>query len=315
MLDRRRFLGLLGAGLAGAAGARPIGGAAATLPRRVLGRTGVEVSVLAFGAGSHFLSRVGGDEAMVERLVQRALEFGITYFDTAATYSYGGEERLSERLLGRALAPHRDRIFLATKTQARDLDGALRSAERSLKALRTDRLDLLQLHGLESFEELDRIAAPDGALRALERFRDERVVRFIGATGHYDPAVLRAAVERFDLDTLLVSLNAAQSAHPLSMTPGRPLPGFEREVVPAARRKKMGIVAMKVMGQGRLVGDGRATPAELIRYALSLPVAALDIAHTSLEILERNVAAARAFRPMTPAEMAALRRRLEPTAA
>lgn len=312
-IDRRQFLERLGAGLAAAS--LPLGRAEAqpdVLPRRPLGKTGVEVSVLAFGGGSHFLSRIGGDEAKAEQLLLRALELGITYFDTAASYTFRPQERLSEKIYGRVLPPHRARIFLASKTPDRDRDGALRSVETSLKLLRTDHLDLIQMHGLQTLDELDRISAPDGALSALRRLKEEKVVRFIGATGHYDPEVLRRAVERVELDTLLVSLNAAQASHPLSMSPGKPLAAFETDVLPAARRKGVGVIAMKVMGQGSLVGQGesRARADELIRYALSLPVASLDIGHTSLEILEGNVAAARRFRPMNGAEMAALRSRL-----
>jgi aryl-alcohol dehydrogenase-like predicted oxidoreductase len=312
-LDRRRFLQQLGAGFAAVSIGRGLAEAQTGLPRRPLGRTGVDVSIMAFGGGSHFLSRIGGDEGMAERLIARALERGITYFDTAASYTMRPQERLSERIYGRALRPHRSRIFLATKTPDRDRDGALRSVETSLKLLQTDHLDLIQMHGLQTAEDLERLGAPDGALAALHRLKEQKVVRFVGATGHYNPAVLLQAVERFDLDTLLVSLNAAQASHPLSMTPDRPLAGFEEDVLPAARRRGVGVIAMKVMGQGNLVGpeNARARSDELIRYCLSLPVAALDIAHTSLAMLEANVAAARAFRPMNGAEMAALRARLQ----
>lgn len=316
-LDRRDFLKrTVGAGLAAAV--PPLTAARseqASLPRRTLGRTGVEVSVLAFGGGSHFLSRVGGDEQKVEQLIHRALELGINYFDTAAAYTFRPHQRLSEKIYGRVLAPYRERIFLSSKLQERDRDSALRSVETSLKLLRTDRLDLIQMHGLQRVEELDQLAAPDGALAALRKLKDEKTVRFVGATGHYDPEVLRLAVERFDLDTLLIALNAAQSAHPLSMTPDKPLAAFEQEVLPAARSKGVGVIAMKVMGQANLVsGEVRARPEELIRYVLSLPVASLDIAHTSLDILEQNVAAARSFRPMSSAEMNALRARLSEAA-
>jgi aryl-alcohol dehydrogenase-like predicted oxidoreductase len=184
--------------------------------------------------------------------------------------------------------------------------------KKSLELLRTDHLDLIQMHSLQSLEELDQIEAPDGALGALRKLKDEKVVRFIGATGHYNPEVLYQAVERFDLDTLLMSLNAAQTTHTLSMTPGEPLEGFEKKVLPAAAKKSVGVIAMKVMAQGGLLGEGKATPEELIRYALSLPVATVNVAHTSLEILEQNVAVAKSTKPMTGDEMAELRTRLSP---
>jgi aryl-alcohol dehydrogenase-like predicted oxidoreductase len=193
----------------------------------------------------------------------------------------------------------------------------LRSVEKSLELLKTDHLDLIQMHSLSSLDELDRLEQPDGALKALRELREQKVVRFFGATGHYNPQVLLQAVRRFDMDTLLISLNGAQASHPLSMTPDEPLAAFEEEVLPEAVERGIGVVGMKVMGQQNLVGDGagKASAKELIRYVLSLPVAACDIAHTSVEILEQNVAAARSFTPMSGAEMASLRSRLSPSAA
>jgi aryl-alcohol dehydrogenase-like predicted oxidoreductase len=313
-MGRRDFLkAAVGAGLAAAALPRRLAGAA-DLPQRTLGKTGVKVSVLTFGGGSHFLGRVNGDEAVVEKLIHRALELGINYFDTAASYTFRPHERLSETYYGKFLPPFRDRIFLASKSQERGRDAMLRSVEKSLELLRTDHLDLIQMHSLQSLEELDQVEAPDGALGALRKLKDEKVVRFIGATGHYNPEVLYQAVERLDLDTLLMSLNAAQTTHSLSMTPGEPLADFEKKALPAAAKKSVGVIAMKVMAQGNLLGEGKATPEELIRYALSLPVATVNVAHTSLEILEQNVAVAKSYKPMTGDEMAELRARLSPMA-
>lgn len=309
-MDRRDFLKTAGAGLAAAA--LPSEVSATGLPMRPLGKTGERVSVLAFGGGSHFLGRVNGDEQTVEKLVHRALELGISYFDTAAAYTFRPHERLSETYFGKVLPPHRDKIFLASKSRERGGDAVRRSVEKSLELLHTDHLDLIQMHSLQELEELDQIAKPDGAWPALQRLKDEKMVRFVGATGHFNPQVLHQAIERFELDTLLVSLNAAQATHPLSMTPGQPLADFEKKLLPAAKEKGIGIIAMKVMGQGSIVGEGngKASPEELIHYALSLPVASVDIAHTSLPILEQNVAAAKRFRPMSEAEMAELRVRL-----
>jgi len=304
-MDRRGFLKkAVGAGLA--AVTPGLSRAAAELPMRPLGKTGARVSVLAFGGGSHFLGRVNGDEKTVTQLILRALELGIIYFDTAASYTFRPHERLSETYFGRILPPYRARIFLASKSGERTGEGVRRSVDKSLELLRTDHLDLIQMHGLQTLEELDRIAKPDGAWPALQRLKQEKLVRFVGATGHYNPEVLYEALRRFDLDTLLVSLNAAQASHPLSMTPGLPLAGFEKKVLPAAVDKGVGVIAMKVMGQGTIVGEGKskATPEELIHYALSLPVTALSISHTSLSILEQNVSAARNFRPMGKEEMA-----------
>lgn len=307
-MDRRGFLKTaVGAGLA--AVTPPRSGSAAELPMRPLGKTGARVSVLAFGGGSHFLGRVNGDEKTVTQLILRALELGINYFDTAASYTFKPQERLSETYYGRILPPYRDRIFLASKSGERSGDGIRRSVEKSLELLRTDHLDLIQMHGLQALEELDQVAKPDGAWPALQRLKHEKVVRFVGATGHYNPEVLYEALRRFELDTLLVSLNAALASHPLSITPGQPLADFEKKVLPAAVAKGVGVIAMKVMGQGTIVGQGKgkASPEELVRYALSLPVTALSISHTSLPLLEQNVAAARNFRPLGEKQMAVLR--------
>ena len=315
-IGRRDFLKTtVGAGVTAAVASA---GTAQTsvLPRRELGLTGVQVSVLAFGGGSHFLRGVGGSEEKVTELIHRALDLGINYFDTAAGYTFRPHERVSETYYGRILAPHRDRIFLASKAQDRDRDGILRSVDKSLELLQTDHLDLIQMHSLSKIDDLDRVERPDGALAALRELRDQKVVRFFGATGHYNPKVLLEAVRRFDIDTLLISLNAAQAVHPLSMTPGEPLAAFENEVLPAAVEKGIGVIAMKVMGQATIVGngEGQTTPEELIRYDLSLPIASCDIGHTSLPILEQNVAAAKSFTPMSSGEMAALRSRLAPSA-
>jgi len=313
-MDRRDFLKKTAVASLAAAAAptRSVAAETGALPRRPLGKTGVEVTPLAFGGGSHFLGRIEGDEAEARRLIERAFELGIRYFDTAAGYTYKPRERLSETYYGRVLAPYRDQIFLATKSGERDRDGMLRSVEKSLELLRTDHLDLVQMHSLRERDELDRLERPDGGLSALRELREQKVVRFIGATGHYDPDVLLEAVERFDIDTLLMSLNAAQTSHPLSMTPGEPLTAFEEKVLPAAVSKGIAVNAMKVMGQGNIVGggEGAGSADELIRYVLSLPVATAVIAHTSLPILEENVAAARSFRPMDEGEKAALRSRL-----
>ncbi len=312
-MNRREFLTATGAALAATVGSTGTAGAQADrLPRRLLGKTGARVSTLVFGGGSHFLRRVGGNPETVATLINRARELGITHFDTAASYTFAPHERLSERYYGEVLAPYRDEIFLSTKANDRDRDGMFRSVETSLELLRTDHLDLMQIHSLRDLAELDMLESPEGALGALRRLKDQGTIRFIGITGHYSPDVLLEAVRRFDdVDTILLSLNAAQASHPLSSTPGEPLAGFEARVLPAALDKGMGVVAMKVMGQGQLVGDGAmATLAELIRYALSLGVTSVEISHTSLPILEENVAAARSFTPMPAADMHALRARL-----
>ena len=171
-IGRRDFLKTtVGAGLTAAVASSGTS-QTSVLPQRELGKTGVNVSVLAFGGGSHFLRGVGGSEEKVAELIHRALELGINYFDTAAGYTFRPHERLSETYYGRILAPHRNRIFLASKAQDRDRDGLLRSVDYSLELLQTDHLDLIQMHSFSQMEDLDRVERPDGALSALTELRD-----------------------------------------------------------------------------------------------------------------------------------------------
>src|SRR5436305_3123055 len=160
---------------------------------------------------------------------------------------------------GAALGERRREIFLASKTHARTRAGSLRLLDESLRRLRSDHLDLWQLHDLRTTHDLDQIFARGGALEALLEARSAGRVRFLGLTGHHDPAILLEAMRRFDFDTLLVALNAAD-VHSLS---------FIRTVLPEARRRKMGVIGMKVCAQTRLLG--RLSMAEAMGYVLSLP--------------------------------------------
>jgi aryl-alcohol dehydrogenase-like predicted oxidoreductase len=266
----------------------------AKLPHRTLGRTGASVSILAMGCGSRFLA-YPADQATA--VLEKAVGLGIDYLDTA--YSYGDGE--SETRLGRFLATRRKEVFLATKvpTRSRTRDAALREVEGSLERLKTDRLDLLHLHSLGDDADLARIEAPDGALKALYELRDQKVARFIGMTSHTDGAVMAKAIERNDLDCVQMAMNPARAAR------------FEELALPAANRKNLGVILMKVTGQEKLLaGDGPDT-AVLLRYAWSLPITTAVCGMPKLEFLEANVATARAFSsPLPPAEVEALRQKL-----
>src|SRR5436305_3300115 len=161
---------------------------------------------------------------------------------------------------GAALGERRREIFLASKTHDRTRDGSLRLLDESLRRLRTDHLDLWQLHDLRTMHDLERIFARGGALEALLEARSEGRVRFLGLTGHHDPAILLEGMRRFDFDTLLVALNAAD-VHRLS---------FVETVLPEAARRGMGVIAMKSCAQGALLGPGKLTMDEALGYVLSL---------------------------------------------
>jgi aryl-alcohol dehydrogenase-like predicted oxidoreductase len=295
-ISRREFLERSGLAV-GAVAAPVLLGASATgraspIPRRTLGRTGVSVSILAMGCGSRFLS-YAADQATA--VLEKALGLGINYLDTAADYGTGE----SETRVGRFLAARRDDVFLATKVPpaARTRDGALREVEASLKRLRTDHVDLLHLHSLGDAADLAQIEAADGALQALYELREQKVARFVGMTSHTDGAVMATAIERHDLDCVQMAMNPARALR------------FEALALPAANRKRLGVILMKVTGQDQLLGAGKADAGALLRYAWSLPIATAVCGMPKLEFLEANVAAARSFStPLPPAEMDRLRR-------
>jgi aryl-alcohol dehydrogenase-like predicted oxidoreductase len=274
-------------------------GADAPMPTRVLGRTGARVSVLAFGGGSRFLMYQTEEEAAAA--LHKALDLGITYFDNAFGYGNGK----SESRYGVILKPHRKKLFLVTKTNDRTYDGTMRLVEGSLKRMALDQLDLLHIHALSGADDLAAIESENGCLKALYKLRDQKTTRFIGITCHHTPDVLRTALERHDFDCTQMALNAARIGN------SGPRPNsFEDVALPVALRKNMGVLAMKIFGQEKL--NGKAPVDQLIRYSLSLPVAACVLGMPKLEHIEMNVAVAKNFSPMSSMERDAMFRRLEP---
>lgn len=296
------------------------------VPTRALGKTGVKVSMIGIGCGTKFSTAVwqrGEDYGI--RLLQAALDHGVNYLDTAAIYTYlkpdgsRGPRGFSERVLGKVLKERRDDVFLATKTLSRDRDGALRDVETSLKNLQTDRLDLIQMHSLSRPTDVDQMNASDGCLKALRELKEQKVVRFIGISCHQNGKLLKDALEQLDLDTVLMALNAALSKNPFARGDANmaAIPTFESDALPTAVRLNMGIIAMKALGFGLLVGKepGLGEPTELIRYNLSLPVSTAIIGTDSLEILDHNVKLAKSFTKLPEKEMDGLRDKMAPSLA
>jgi len=313
--SRRDFLkstaALMALGTAdGALGASP---SQSALPKRPLGKTGEMVSCIGFGSGTRFCSIQ--DEDAAQALLERAFSLGINYFDTAGSYTRRPLERLSENRLGEFSKQRRKDIFLATKIDPRDRDGALRSVETSLKFLQTDYLDLIQIHSLSDLNDLDRIGSANGVLAAIQQLKDQKASRFIGITGHNDGAAMTEAVRRHDFDTVLIALNAAQSANPIAARKMVAIPAFEQSALPAALQKNMGILSMKVMGQGMLVGNstGRASPSELLQFNLSQPVACVVIGCEQMAPLEQNIQAALNFTPMSESGKQKLQEKVAPS--
>lgn len=290
-LTRRDFVRV------GATGATALllGGAAGPpnppLPERPLGRTGHRVRLFSLG-GQATLERPGARDQAVA-IVDRAIDLGVNYLDTAARYGQG----LSQTYIGEVMATRRREVFLASKTHDRTRDGSLRLLDASLRLLRTDHLDLWQLHNVRTAEDLASIFEPGGAIEALQRAREQRMVRFLGITGHYDPAILLQGIERFDFDTILMALNAADPHH-------RP---FTAELLPRAVAKGMGVIGMKIPARGRLLRPGGiATMRDAMHYVLTLPVSTVIVGCDTVAQLEENAALARAFVPLPPEQMAHL---------
>jgi aryl-alcohol dehydrogenase-like predicted oxidoreductase len=298
-VSRREFLEKSGLAV-GAAAALPAIPAAAganatgTIPHRVLGRTGVSVSILAMGCGSRFLMY---PEDQASSVLEQAMALGIDYLDTAVGYGDGE----SERRLGRVMATRRKDVFLATKIpeRARTRDLALREVEASLKRLQTDHVDLLHVHSVGHEDDLAKIEAKDGVMKALYELRDQKVARFIGMTSHTDGAVMAKAIADNDVDCVQLAMNPARVNE------------FEQQALPAAKKKNLGVILMKVTGQEKLLVEGGPDTAQLLRYAWSLPISAAVCGMPKLEHLEANVATARAFRePLPAAEVEKMREKL-----
>jgi predicted aldo/keto reductase-like oxidoreductase len=293
-ISRRQFLETTAiAGLATTASAN------GTLPTRTLGKTGAKVSILAFGGGSRFLMHKP-DEKAYEAL-NKALDMGITYVDSAQSYGNGE----SERLIGHVMKTRRKGVFLVTKVQNRDGSQTRRLVEESMRKLNTSQMDLIHIHGLGNAEDLAKIEVKGGVLDELQKLKSEKVTRFIGITCHADPSVLKTALERHEFDCTQMALNAARagSANLKAGTPATPAGmSFEDLALPVARRKKMGVIAMKVFGQEHLVG--RANPKKLLYYPLSLDGVHVAVAGMpKIEHIEQNITAARAFQPLPKSEL------------
>lgn len=314
-LDRRQVLkgmGLLGSALAvgnmvGASrvlaeikkdeGKRAIGG----LPHRPLGRTGVTVPILALGGGH--LIRTSEEEGA--RVVHEAIEAGLTFFDNAWDYS----NNRSEEVMGKALQGRRQRVFLMTKmcTHGRGKAIGLLHLEQSLRRLRTDYLDLWQIHEVGCQDDPELIFRTGGAAEALLQAKEQGKVRFIGFTGHKDPAVHLSILKHdFPFDTCQLPLNLFDASYQ----------SFERRVLPELISRGIAPLGMKSLcGRGEPIKRGLVTVEEAIRYVLSLPIATLVSGIDSREVLHQNLAIARRFAPMTAQEMDALRKRVATAAA
>ena len=307
---RRRFLMTTAGGLslagvcpALAAGSKP---STATMPLRPLGKTGRMISVVGFGGGSRYLLQEDLDVA--ERMIHRAIELGINYFDTGHSYRKG-EVRESQQRYGRFLVPnYRKRITLATKFSAKDAETAKKQLDETLSDLKTDRIDVLHFHGLSITKDIDQIVSKSGALKAYRKWKEEGVIGAIGVTGHLNSKVILEAMKRIKPDCVMCPQNPGHGAKK-----GYPMyPGvdFANDVIPYALDHGIGLLAMKVMAQGNLIGKGGITAQELVQYALTLPVAAAIIGMPDLDVIESCVRIAHTIEPMSDERRDKLREKI-----
>lgn len=297
------------------------------IPKRILGRTGQNVTIL--GLGGEGVLRTYGRMKEAVPVIHKALDLGINYFDTAPAYSQ------SQDYYGAALGERRKEIFLASKTHERSHGGSLKLLEDSLKRIKTDHLDLWQLHDLRSMEDLDEIFdEKNGAIRALEEARAQKMVRFFGITGHHDPKILMEALRRYSFDTLLVAMNAADRKHAsrddpldrhsphgrvlrknISPTPRRGLVplSFIDEVLPIAQKQNVGIIGMKVLARGQIVEAGISIQ-EALNYVWTLPLTTCIVGCATPEEVEENVGYAKVFSSLSENQMRELEKKAAPYA-
>ncbi len=264
-------------------------------PRRAMGKTGVEVSIL--GVGGYHLGTVSGqDEA--NSMVAKALDYGINFFDNAWEYHKG----MSEERLGTALKGKRDQAIVMTKvcTHGRKKDVAMRMLEESLIRLQTDHLDVWQIHEVVYYNDPERAYDTDGVIEALALAKQQGKVKFVGFTGHKNPSIHLDMLQRgFAFDTVQMPINAFDPNYR----------SFERQVLPVAIEKGIAVFSMKSMGgSGEAIVHGALTPTEALSYAMSVPGVSTTISGMdSLAVLDQNLQILHDFQPLDANRMTALR--------
>lgn len=248
-------------------------------PARPFGKTGVTVPLVGYGTAPLGKEDVSLDHAV--RCLNHAIDRGITYLDTSPDYG-------SEPKVGEVMKTRRDEVFLATKVNKRSKQGVLDSIHESLEKLQTDHLDLIQVHAVNAWADLEQALAPDGACAALEEARDQGLVRFIGITGHARPELLAHALREYPFDTVLCALGMAD----------RLVTSPETFLLPEAQKRNTGVIAMKVLGHGTFPSVDLA-----LRYSLGLPGVSLAIVGLDVPVqIDQIVEIAAGFKPLEERE-------------
>jgi uncharacterized protein len=248
-------------------------------PQRTFGRTGVRVPLVGYGTAPLGRDHISRDHAV--NCLNHAIDRGITYLDTSPGYG-------SEPHLGEVMRTRREEVFLATKIDKRSLSGVREELEQSLERLQTDHVDLVQVHAVSAWADLEQALAPDGAIAALEKARAEGLLRFIGITGHSRPSLLARALNEYEFDSVLVALSIIDHL----------ITGADLVILPAAREHNTAVIAMKVLHHGLAPNIERA-----LRYALGLEGVSLAIVGMDkIEQVDRAVEIAARFKPLSESE-------------
>jgi len=299
MTTRREFLELAAATVVTATWGTNVWGAEAKggIPYRTLGRTGEKVSLV--GIGGYHLGKSSLDARESARIVHKAIDEGINFFDNCWDYNGGN----SEVRLGRALhdGGYRKKAFLMTKIDGRDKMSATNQINESLKRLQTDHIDLLQFHEVIRDSDPDRIFSAGGALEAVVQAQKAGKVRYIGFTGHKSPDVhlkmlSTASAHGFAFDAVQMPLNVMD--HHFN--------SFEAKVLPLLRQQNIGVLGMKPMGDTLILKSKTVTPVECLHYAMNLPTSVVITGCDSMVILQQALDAARSFKPMDEKDVAGL---------
>jgi aryl-alcohol dehydrogenase-like predicted oxidoreductase len=274
-ISRREFIkktstAIIGAGLVG------IKGSSAEIEKRELGKTGLKVTILGLGCAQ--IGALRNFKLAVE-IIETAIDLGINYIDTASTYG-DAEEKVGEVMRSR-----RNEVVLATKTLQRDKESSWREINTSIERLKTDYVDVLQIHSVNTMAELDKITSKNGSLYSVIKAKEQGLCKHIGITGHTRPEVIKEALNRFDFETVLVPLSSVDKL----------LNDFGDVIFPVAKKKNVGVIAMKVLSDGRVTDFVE----DSLRYVFSLPISTAIVGVKSIAELKQNVEIAKNFVPMT----------------
>jgi aryl-alcohol dehydrogenase-like predicted oxidoreductase len=262
----------------------------APMPMATLGKSGLRVS--RFCLGGYHMAVHGADAGV--RIVQRALELGVTFFDSAWHYNKGA----SDQVYGRAISPAlRPKVLLMSKAHFYEADRAMKQLEDTLKRMNTDYLDLWQVHQVSTMEEAERVLGPKGSLETFMKAKQQGKVRHIGFTGHRDPAVHQKLLAAYD------GWETVQ--HPVNLVDPHYL-SFIQNVLPKARARGLGVIAMKSNAMGSIGKNGVATIPQCLRFAWSQDVDTVVSGVETVEQLQQNVAVCKSFKPMSREELSTL---------